>query len=77
MTKLEEIQTLVDLHNRHVLPILAKQVQDRVEQIIRNPADPNRIYEQEFYKGVCFGLELASAIPQTLLEQAEKETANE
>jgi hypothetical protein len=53
--------------------VLAEQVQERVGMTIRKPVTPDTLYVQEFTKGECVGLELSSALPQTLLEEAKRD----
>lgn len=71
--KVRELQLLVRLFNAYVLPEMDGLVQTRVLQVMRNAVTPETLYQQEFAKGEAVGLELASSIPQTLLETAEAE----
>jgi hypothetical protein len=75
--RVERLKLLVELFDEFVLPVLAEQVQDLVSTIIRTPIDGNSIYAVEFKKGICNGLEMASGLPKTLLEQAEMDIEKE
>jgi hypothetical protein len=71
--KIEELKLLERLFLQYCVPALAANVQERVSSLIRQPLSPETVYKAEWEKGVCVGLEIASALPQTLREEAEAE----
>lgn len=80
--KIEELQQLCALWEKYCFPVVDKAVQERVSGIVRSPLnDQGSVFAQEFKKGECVGLEMANALPFTLLEQeklnAEKGESSE
>jgi len=71
--KVRELELLNRLYNAYVLPEMDGLVQARVLQVMRNAATPESLYQQEFMKGEAVGLEMASGLPGTLLENAQAE----
>jgi len=75
--KIRELELLTRLWEQYAVPVLAEQVQDRVTSVFRKVVTPETIYQQEYVKGECVGLELASALPATLLEEAKRDLEKE
>jgi len=71
--RIRELELLCQLHERYSLPVLDGMVQSIVGPVMRNPVTQDSIFAQEFEKGKAVGLEGASGLPQTLLEEAQSE----
>ena len=72
-SKIDDLEALNALWLKYCVPVLSEQVQERVGNVMRNPLTADSVYAQEFLKGECVGLEMASGLPQVLLEEAKRD----
>jgi hypothetical protein len=71
--KIRDLELLCRLHEQYSLPVLDAMVQSIVGPVMRNPVTQDKVFAQEFEKGKAVGLENASGLPQTLLEETQAE----